>query len=153
MSERCRRIGTAAGLLLVSAALAAQASLPRAEVLRDPAWRQAYEEFVPDEALLEGLRQKAAGLRLEVYFAFWCPDSLHHVPPMLRILDGLGDDAPPAAFFAVERKAGPQQKFYVEAAGVERVPTFIVYRDGREIGRIVENPVGSLLEDLLNIVF
>jgi hypothetical protein len=35
---------------------------------------------------------------------------------------------------------------------VERVATFIVYRNGREIGRIIESPGISLEKDLLKIL-
>jgi len=36
---------------------------------------------------------------------------------------------------------------------VERVPTFIFFRDGREIGRIVENPKTGMVEDFMEILF
>jgi hypothetical protein len=39
-----------------------------------------------------------------------------------------------------------------QARRIERVPTFIVYGDGREIGRIVETPEGSLEEHLVKIL-
>ena len=35
---------------------------------------------------------------------------------------------------------------------IERVPTFIIYRGEKEIGRIVETPKKSLERDLWNIV-
>jgi hypothetical protein len=56
-------------------------------------------------------------------------------------------------FFSVERKANKDQKYYVKALKIERIPTFIFYRNGREIGRIVENPKTEMLEDILAIVF
>ena len=98
------------------------------------------------------LRERIAGARVEVYFAFWCGDSRNHVPVFKKIVDLL--DLPELAveYFAVERKASPEQMYYVAGKGVERVPTFIVYRDGSEIGRIIENPKASILEDLLNIL-
>jgi len=33
------------------------------------------------------------------------------------------------------------------------VPTFIFYRGGGEIGRIVENPKAGMIEDFMEIVF
>lgn len=139
--------------LLACLPLAAQTPVARPEMLRLAEWQGAYDAFVPDAALLEPLREKLAETRIEVYFAFWCSDSLHHVPPFLRIVDALGAAAPAVRYFEVARKAGPQQAYYAEAAQVERVPTFIVYRENREIGRIVENPARSLLEDLAEMLF
>lgn len=140
-------------VLLACLPLAAQQQVPRSDMLREAEWRQAYDEYEPDAALLDLLQQKLAGVRIEVYFAFWCSDSRHHVPPFLRIVDTLGPAAPEIACIEVARKAGPQQTYYAAEARVERVPTFVVYRAGREIGRIVENPAKSLLEDLLQILF
>jgi hypothetical protein len=53
----------------------------------------------------------------------------------------------------VKRKPSKKVKYFVEELKVERVPTFIFYRDGKEIGRIIENPKTSLIEDFLEIVF
>ena len=39
-----------------------------------------------------------------------------------------------------------------EGLDIEFVPTFIFYKDGKEIGRIVETPAESLEKDLLKIV-
>ena len=40
----------------------------------------------------------------------------------------------------------------IENLNIERVPTFIVFQDGKELGRIVESPKKSLEEDLWKIV-
>ncbi len=40
----------------------------------------------------------------------------------------------------------------VKDMNIERVPTFIIYRGEKEIGRIVETPKKSLERDLWNIV-
>ncbi len=36
--------------------------------------------------------------------------------------------------------------------GIERVPTFIFYKNNIEAGRIIENPVTSLEQDMVNIL-
>lgn len=138
-------------LVLTTAGLRGQKAVDRDAVLADPEWKEVYDGCQPDTALLAGLRERVHGARVEVYFAFWCGDSRNHVPVFRKIVDLL--DVPDLAveYVAVERKASPEQKYYAAEKGVERVPTFIVYRDGREIGRIVENPRVSILEDLLNI--
>jgi len=128
-----------------------QKPVDRADILQDPEWKKIYEDHVPDAALIAGLRSQAAGLRADVYFAFWCSDSLNHVPVFLKALDVAAVPGFTAVFYEVERKATAEQKYYVEEMKVEKVPTFIFYADGAEIGRIVENPANSLLEDILVI--
>ena len=39
-----------------------------------------------------------------------------------------------------------------EGLRIELVPTIIFYKDGSEIGRIVETPVESMEKDLLKII-
>ena len=55
-------------------------------------------------------------------------------------------------YYTVERKPAGDVKYFVEDLQVERVPTFIVYRGDREIGRIVENPKVTMLDDLIQIL-
>ena len=35
---------------------------------------------------------------------------------------------------------------------IQRVPTFIIYKNNIEAGRIIENPVTSLEQDMVNIL-
>jgi hypothetical protein len=35
---------------------------------------------------------------------------------------------------------------------IQRVPTFIIYKNNIEVGRIIENPVTSLEQDMINIL-
>lgn len=128
-----------------------QKPVDRAGILQDPEWKKIYDDYVPDAELIAGLRSQAAGLKADVYFAFWCSDSLNHVPVFLKILDVAAVPGFKADFYEVERKATAEQKYYVEEMMVEKVPTFIFYADGVEIGRIVENPAHSILEDILTV--
>ena len=40
----------------------------------------------------------------------------------------------------------------IEDLNIELVPTFIIYKKGEEIGRIVETPYDTLEEDIWKIV-
>lgn len=139
-------------LILLGGILPGQKAVERGIVLADPEWQRVYDDCQPDPALLASLRERIRGARAEVYFAFWCGDSRNHVPVFRKIVDLLDVPDLTVEYFAVERKASPEQKYYASGKEVERVPTFILYRDGKEIGRIIENPQVSILEDLLNIV-
>ena len=71
----------------------------------------------------------------------------------MKIIDDINKKEVEVNYYTVERKAGKDIKYFVEDLKIERVPTFIFYRDGKEIGRIVENPSNSLVEDFLDIIF
>lgn len=116
-------------------------------------WRDIYDEYEVDESLLETLNSKVDGaLKIVVYLGTWCGDSRNNVPQFLKIIDTL-DVQPEVKYYDVERKPNPEVKYYVKELEVERVPTFIFYRKDKEIGRIIENPKNSLIEDFIEIVF
>jgi hypothetical protein len=44
------------------------------------------------------------------------------------------------------------RKPFIEGKNIIKVPTFIIIIDNQEKGRIVENPIKSVEEDLLDII-
>ncbi len=115
-------------------------------------WRENYEAYKAEPELLDLLKSRVdEHLRIDVYLGLWCSDSRVNIPAFLKIVDSLNSTTA-VRYYAVERKPSNDVKYFVEELQVERVPTFIVYRDGKEIGRIVENPKVTLLDDLIQIV-
>ncbi|MBZ5497415.1 MAG: thioredoxin family protein [Acidobacteriia bacterium] len=116
-------------------------------------WQDKYDKYEPAADMVDALKTKlGADMKIDVYLGLWCPDSRNNVPLFIKILDRLGTEVP-VRYFGVPRKANKDVKYYVEEMKVERVPSFIFYRDGEEIGRIVEKPKTGLLEDIMDIVF
>ncbi len=140
-------------LLVMGIALFGQKAIDKADILLDPGWKKIYDAYVPEAELIENLRNRAPELKADVYFAFWCDDSKNHVPVFLKILDTLNVPEFKVNFYEVEKKADSEQKYYVEDMEVEKVPTFIFYANDFEMGRIIENPKNSLLQDMMIIVF
>lgn len=135
------------------AGLSAQKAVDRSDLLKDPEWKKVYDGYAPSAELIENLKGRAKELKADVYLAFWCDDSKNHVPVFLKILDALNVPEFKVNFYEVERKATADQQFYVEDMMVEKVPTFIFYANDFELGRIVENPKNSILQDMMIIVF
>ena len=115
-------------------------------------WMENYDKFEPQNELLEKVKNRLGhNLKIDVYLGLWCPDSRNNVPKFLKIMDRLKADVP-VHYYTVWQKPNRDIKYYVEDMKVERVPTFIFFRDGKEIGRIIENPKKSLLDDFLEIL-
>lgn len=124
------------------------------------AWASGEAAYEPLSAPVEFLASSEAAVEIEVFFGSWCGDSEQHVPHYLKILAqveasraALGRGPLPirSRFVGVDRaKAEPAD--LVAGKGIERVPTFLVSVDGREIGRVTETPVGRLEEDLAALV-
>lgn len=131
------------------------------EVLdHDPAYRAEFEVYEPDPGAVRLIAGNDAAVSIEVFFGTWCSDSAREVPRLLRILEraragreamGRGPLPITARLVGIDRdKQEPADA--IGDATIELVPTFIVRRDGHEVGRIVEAPQGSLEEDLALLI-
>ena len=146
--------GAAAALLLpiLSARRQKADEVNRDAIFANPQWQEKYDKYEPQRDMIDALKPKLGNdMKIDVYLGLWCPDSRNNVPPFIMILDVAGSNVP-VRYFAVPRKPSRDVKYYVEEMQVERVPTFIFYRGGKEIGRIIENPKTGMLEDMLDVV-
>jgi len=129
-----------------------QSAVDKADILLTPGWKQIYDEYTPDDNSIAGLREKTAALRVDVYFGYWCDDSKNNVPLFLKIIDRLNVPELKVNFYALEKKQKSGQKYYLEDMLVEKVPTFIFFLNDSEMGRIIENPKTTILQDMMQII-
>lgn len=88
-------------------------------------------------------------LRISVFLGTWCSDSKMHVPPFLKLAEMFDWNY---ELIGVNReKECPFEKKDCKNWDIAYVPTFVIYRNEIEIGRIVENPKRSMAEDLYDI--
>lgn len=140
--------------IFIAAVSFAAEGVNKEQILKNEGWNQRYMTYEPDSSMIDTLKSKVGNnLKIDVYLAFWCGDSKRNVPLFLKIVDQIGSKSLEVHYFTVKRKPNKETKYFVEKLKVERVPTFIFYRDGKEIGRIIENPENNMLEDFLGIVF
>ena len=111
-----------------------------------PAFMSEYSTYEPSE---EELNAVAAleGNQLVILFGTWCHDSEREVPRLLKTLDVSGLDAPDFTLIAVDRtKRDPEGM--AKKHSLKYTPTFVLLRDGDEIGRVVERADAGLTQDL-----
>jgi hypothetical protein len=114
-------------------------------------YRMYYPIYKPDREVISKLKQRKSGLGVIIVLGTWCSDSQEQVPKFLKVWDKvyfLGSDL---TIIAVNKeKKGDQVD--ISKYDIQRVPTFIFTRNGKEIGRIIETPIRTLEEDMLLIV-
>ncbi len=125
--------------------------ITRQKVLSQEEWQTRYDSYQVDAAGIEAMKAKLGDVHIDIYLGLWCSDSRNNVPPFIKILDAAGVSVP-VKFFNVQRKPVKTIKFFSDKYQIERVPTFIFYRGDTEIGRIIENPTTSLIEDSIAIL-
>ena len=90
-----------------------------------------------------------------LFMGTWCGDSKKEIPRMLKIMKASGIKRSQIKLVMVDN----HDSTYKQSPGheevglnIHRVPTFIVYENTKELGRIVESPIVSLEKDLLSIL-
>src|SRR3989339_1862494 len=106
-------------------------------------YNSGYENYEVDENIYELDSAKLENISITIVLGTWCSDSRREVPAFFKILDALKFPAEKISLLAVDRnKQLPGNE--IDDLEIEFVPTFIIYREGEEIGRIVEAPQETL---------
>jgi hypothetical protein len=118
---------------------------------QDSSWyKENYDLYTPRPKLVAQIDTYGVHDSVCIVFGSWCSDSHMWVPMFLRVVDST-ILAQHVAFIAVPRSAGWRDQL-TPGLNIEKVPTFIFYRDGKEIGRIVEEPEGDLSDSIVKIL-
>lgn len=113
------------------------------------------EDYQPSLQIVEALKKtNPSKYTMKMFFGSWCGDSKRELPKMIKVLEQLSFPQKNITLIGVDDstevyKQSPQR----QEAGMNifRVPTFIVYENGKEVGRIVEYPTETMERDLLKI--
>jgi thiol-disulfide isomerase/thioredoxin len=90
-------------------------------------------------------------LTIKIVMGTWCPDSRREVPRFMRVMDIWQFPYQKITFIGVDdAKLSPVGEY--AGLDIQRVPTFIIYKNNVEAGRIIENPKTSLEQDIVNIL-
>jgi thiol-disulfide isomerase/thioredoxin len=100
---------------------------------------------------VEELKIKLDDVDIKIVMGTWCSDSRTEVPHFYKILDEINYPEEKVTLINVNRdKQGLEKE--VEGLDINFVPTFILYRAGEEVGRIIEMPYETLEKDMLELV-
>lgn len=109
-----------------------------------------YASYQPDNEIIDQLKIPLKDVHVIIVLGTWCGDSKDQVPRFLKILDKSGFETEKCTLIGVDSQKSARD-IDVSVYDIERVPTFIFYRDEVEIGRIVETPSQTLESDALKI--
>lgn len=109
------------------------------------------ESYKADPETIEGLKVALKDVEIRAYMGTWCGDSKRETPQFYNILEAAYYDMDNLTMITVDRSK-KKPVALVSDYNIIRVPTFIFYRNGAEIGRYVERPRESLEKDMLKIV-
>ncbi len=109
-----------------------------------------YKEYKVDTKTVGQLKPYLKGITIKAFMGTWCSDSKRETPTFYKILDQANYDYNNLELITVTRTKDTP-KGYEKGLDIVRVPTFIFYKDGKELGRYVEFARETLEKDMLTI--
>lgn len=114
-----------------------------------------FENYELDQATIKAIGSKLQEYQITLFMGTWCGDSKKEVPRFYKILEACDFPEDQLTVIALSRKSYMYKQspnHYEAGLNIHRVPTFVFYKDRKEVNRIVEHPVESLEKDILSII-
>lgn len=110
-----------------------------------------YAQYNTDKEVIANIKKEINNYTIKGFMGTWCGDSKRGVPRFYKILEETGFNQSYFELIAVgSNKRTPDN--LQEGFNLIRVPTFIFYKDGKEVGRFVERPRETMEKDILKII-
>lgn len=116
-------------------------------------WYNKNADYTPNKDVVSelGAALKSYEVEIVVFIGTWCSDSHELVPKLERVLNDCHYPVNQVNMYALDLEKnsldGIEQKF-----NIEYVPTIILIKDDKEMGRIVETVEESIESDMLRVV-
>lgn len=112
-----------------------------------------HDEYAIDQKAISELKKdKLGSYNITAFIGTWCEDSHRDFPRLMKVLEAVKYPEGKITIIAVNRKKespSGEEGLY----NIQKVPTIIVERYGKEIGRIIEMPATGYIErDLVEIL-
>ncbi|HEU4573593.1 MAG TPA: thioredoxin family protein [Chitinophagaceae bacterium] len=115
--------------------------ISREQLTKDTAFIPWYSEnlkgYIPYPQAVAALSKNNRSIQFIVFMGTWCHDSQFVIPKFFRLLDVAGFPQDHVTLIAVDENKQTVSHLS-EAFNLENVPTIIVMKNGKEIGRVVE---------------
>ncbi len=116
-------------------------------------WYDANRKFYgPDSSTLNALERTKGKLQFVLFGGTWCEDTQFILPQFFKLQEMSGVPDSVVTFFGVNR-AKKSLSHITDAFAITNVPTIIVMKDGKELGRVVEyGKTGKWDKELAEII-
>ena len=129
--------------------------LTRADIERDTSFKWFKENLKlgqADATAVSAFEKNGSKFQIVVFAGTWCDDSQNLLPVFYRLVDKSGYPDSSITLIGVDRLKTTLYNLH-NAFHITDVPTFIVMKDGKEIGRVVEyGKYGQIDKELGEIV-
>jgi thiol-disulfide isomerase/thioredoxin len=129
--------------------------LSKQELATDPSFiwfAENQKGYTPDQNALQLLRANRDSINIVAFGGTWCGDTKYILPKFFALTDAAGLSPDRVTLLGVDRSKKTIQHLS-EAFGITNVPTLIIMKNGKEVGRVVEyGHTGLFDKDLAEIL-
>lgn len=93
--------------------------------------------YTPPADVVASIQKQKDSVQFLVFMGTWCEDSHHIIPKFFRLMEAAGISSRQITLIGVDRQKKTHGHL-TEALHVTRVPTIMIMKNGREMGRVVE---------------
>lgn len=116
-----------------------------------PWLKEKYMAYKPDSDKVKYIGDNAKGITFIVFGGTWCSDTRALLPNFYKVLHAAGINDGQTDLYLLDRSKkaadSPAAKY-----NIEYLPTFVVLKDDKEIGRVVEYVEENIEQDLVKIL-
>ena len=109
------------------------------------------ESYTAKKEEISALKNHDQNYEIKIFMGTWCDDSKEQVPHFYKILKQINFDLKKTTLIGVDKRKNTPDHLE-KGMNITHVPTFIFYKNGKEVNRIVETPAISLENDMLKII-
>jgi len=114
-------------------------------------WRAVADTVTVDSAMVQQFQNIQEPVHILLFVGTWCGDSRRGVPPFMAVFQAANNPHLQLEIIGVTRdKEDPEG--LAPQYGIERVPTFVILKDGKEIARLVEFPQKTFARDFIDVL-
>lgn len=110
-----------------------------------------YKNYAPNIETIDSLKPLKNVLKVLIIAGSWCSDTQRELPRFLKICNAIGIPNNSIEIIMVDENK-KTLAINISVLQITNIPTFIIYKDGKEQGRIIEKPILLLENDLMNII-
>ena len=110
-----------------------------------------YSNYTLDKNTVADLKIQLKGIKIKAFMGTWCGDSKRETPRFYKVLEAADFNLKNLELITVNRSKKTPNNLQ-EGLNIIRVPTFIFYKNNKEVGSYVEYARTSLEKDMLAIV-
>jgi len=127
----------------------------RRKLMESPEMKEKYDleypGYEPDFAAIQNLKSLLRDKKVIIVMGTWCGDSRLQVPHFYKVLDESGVAEKDITLILVDETKKAEDGL-IDNLNIDRVPTFIITSNEKEIGRITEWPLVTLESDMVELI-